>query len=510
MTASSDALSDSSASHPAARRLHRLWAEIHDLSTVGDLLDWDEETQLPAGAHAARARVSGTVAALKHRKLLDPELADTLDACAEEAAESSVLAAQVREARRTVDRAARVPEPLVKAISETRTLATQAWRRAREERDFPLLAPQLDRLVALKRDEAQAIAAGSPPYDALIQEFEPGATEAELTPLFADLRERLVPLVQAVRESGCEVDESPARGRFPAERQESFGRQLATAVGFRFDRGRLDLSTHPFCMGLHPTDVRLTWRYQENDFRPAVFGVLHETGHGLYEQGLPIEWEGTPLGTHASLGVHESQSRLWENHVGRSRGFWRWALPLFRTAFPDAGSVDLDALWRALHTVKPSFIRVEADEATYNLHILVRFELERALFAGDLEVDELPAAWDDRYEASLGIRPPDPAQGVLQDIHWPQALFGYFPTYTLGNLAAAQLYEAAEETLGDLEAAFAHGELQPLLEWLREHIHRHGARYPAPDLIERATGKPLAADALMAHLQRNAAEVYGI
>lgn len=525
MIAPSDIPCESSTLSSVAQRLHRLWAEIHDLATVGDLLDWDEETQLPDGAHAARGRVSGTVAALRHRKLLDPELADILDACADsddeddELGGGSVLAAQVREARREVERAARVPETLVKAISETRTLATQAWRRARKENDFPLLAPHLERLVELKREEARAIArpaetddggGGSRPYDALLDVFEPGATEAALTPLFADLRERLVPLVQAVRECGLEVDESPARGRFPADRQESFGRQLATAIGFRFDRGRLDLSTHPFCMGLHPTDVRLTWRYQEDDFRPAVFGVLHETGHGLYEQGLPLDWEGTPVGTHASLGIHESQSRLWENHVGRSRGFWRWALPLFRTAFPDAGAVDLDGLWRALHTVRPSFIRVEADEATYNLHILVRFELERALFAGDLEVADLPAAWDDRYQVLLGIRPPDPARGVLQDIHWPQALFGYFPTYTLGNLAAAQLYEAAEETLGDLEPAFARGELQPLLEWLRERIHRHGARYPAPELIKRATGKPLAADALMAHLRRNAAEVYGI
>lgn len=501
---------DGAGASAAERRLYELWTEIRDLEAVGELLDWDEETQLPRCGHEARGRVSATLAAVRHRKLLDPELAETLDTCAVLAEDGSVLAAQVRRARHDVDRAVRVPEALIKAISETRTSATQSWRRAREQKDFRLLAPHLEQLIDLKREQAAALAGDGPPYDTLIQEFEPGATEARLRPLFTELETRLAPLVQAVRESGVTVDESPARGRFPADRQEDFGRQLATAVGFDFDRGRLDLSTHPFCMGLHPTDVRLTWRYQEDDFRPAVFGVLHETGHGLYEQGLPPVWDRTPLGTHVSLGIHESQSRLWENHVGRSRGFWRWALPRFRTVFPDADAVELDALWRALHTVRPTFIRVEADEATYNLHILVRFELERTLFSGDLEVAELPDAWDDLYEKLLGIRPEDPAQGVLQDIHWPQALFGYFPTYTLGSLAAAQLFEAAGEDLGDLETAFSRGELTPLLDWMRERIHRHGARYPAPELIERATGRPLSADPLMTHLESNAAEVYGV
>lgn len=496
---------------PAAeRRLYELWTEIRDLEAVGELLDWDEETQLPRRGHEARGQMSATLAAVRHRKLLDPELAETLDACADLAEDDSVLAAQVRRARHEVDRAVRVPESLVKAISETRSTATQAWRQARQEKDFRLLSTHLELLIDLKRREAKALAGDGPAYDALVQEFEPGATEAELTPLFTELETRLAPLVQAVRESGVTVDESPARGRFPADRQEALGRQLATAVGFDFDRGRLDLSTHPFCMGLHPTDVRLTWRYQEDDFRPALFGVLHETGHGLYEQGLPRKWVRTPLGTHVSLGIHESQSRLWENHVGRSRGFWRWALPRFRTAFAEADTVELDALWRALHTVRPTFIRVEADEATYNLHILVRFELERRLFAGGLEVADLPAAWDDLYETLLGIRPEDPAQGVLQDIHWPQGLFGYFPTYSLGNLAAAQLFEAARDDLGDLEEAFSRGELMPLLDWMRERVHRHGACYPAPELIEQATGRPLSADPLMTHLESNAAEVYGV
>ena len=300
------------------------------------------------------------------------------------------------------------------------------------------------------------------------------------------------------------------RARFPQEQQRRFGLGLAAAIGFDFDAGRLDTTTHPFCIGIDRRDVRLTWRSQARDFRSAVFGILHEAGHGLYEQGLPAEWERTPLGGAVSYGVHESQSRLLENHVGRSRGFWTWAMPRYCEAFPEADVIGVDELWPLLHSVKPSLIRVEADEATYNLHIVVRFEVERALFSGQVDVGGLPAMWDDLSEEILGIRPDNVAVGLLQDIHWSQGMFGYFPTYTLGNLMAAQLFSAAGRDLGDLEAAFAAGEFLPLLDWLRQRIHRHGGRYEAADLIERATGQPLAADDLLAYLRANTEEAYGI
>jgi carboxypeptidase Taq len=494
-------------------RLAELWGEIRDLQAAEELLDWDQETYMPPGGQQARGRTAATLAGLRHRRLTSPELQEVLAACEEAAAagpEGEVLAAQVHSARLDVDRAVRLPESLVQALARARSSCGAAWRQAREAADFGLLAAELRRLVGLKREEAAALAPEGGLYDALLQQFEPGATQAQLVPLFADLRRRLVPLVEAVRQTGRVIDESPARGRFDRSGQLAFGRGLAEALGFDFEHGRIDASTHPFCLGVDRTDVRLTWRYQEDDFRPAVFGILHETGHGLYEQGLPERWDRTPLGRHVSLGVHESQSRLWENHVGRSRGFWRWALPRFRETFPGAAAPDLDALWAALHTVKPSLIRVEADEATYNLHIVIRFELERALIAGDLEVDDLPGAWNDLYRELLGLVPPDDALGVLQDIHWPQGMFGYFPTYTLGTLAAAQLFAAAERDLGDLEEAFARGELRPLLGWLREKIHRAGSRWPAPELIERATGRPLGADDLMTHLETHAAAVYGV
>ncbi|MCP4661450.1 MAG: carboxypeptidase M32 [bacterium] len=492
----------------AEQRLYALWAECRDLQATEDLLHWDQETYMPERGHTGRGKLMATVAGLKHRCLTSPELQEALRTCAETAAEGSLLAAQIRCARYEVDRAVRIPEKLAREIAEAKTAGLVAWERARAAADFAQFHQPLQRLVRLRREEAAAIAPDGNAYDALLDYWEPGATEAELQPLFARLREELSPLVQTVVSSGVEVDESPVRGRFPGDRQLALGRRAAAAIGFDFAAGRLDPSTHPFCIGAHPDDVRLTYRFQEDDFRPSLFGILHEAGHGLYEQGLAAEWQRTPIGDAVSMVVHESQSRLWENHVGRSRGFWRWALPHYRDAFPDAPQVDVDSLWPALHTVKPSLIRVEADEATYNLHIVVRFEIERDLIAGRIEVGDLPEVWNDRYEELVGIRPPDAAAGVLQDIHWGQGSFGYFPTYTLGNLAAAQLFAAAGRELGDLEAAFAEGEFGPLLDWLRTRIHHPGGRYTASELIARTTGKALAPDDLLDHLRQTTEQAY--
>ncbi len=493
----------------AERRLYELWGEIRDLGAAGDLLDWDQETNMPAAGVEARGKVVATLAGLKHRALTSPELRDVLDVCAVAAQQGSALAAQVRCARHEVDRAAKVPRALTREIAEAGVNGLEAWRQAREAADFSLFEAQLEHMVELKRRQAAAIEPDGNAYDALLHGYEPGISEAELEPLFSELKEALIPLVRSVVARVAEVDETPAEGDFPAERQSSFGRFLAGAIGFDFASGRLDESTHPFCVGINNGDVRMTWRYDAGDFRPAVFGVLHETGHGLYEQGLPSALERTPAGEAVSLGVHESQSRLWENHVGRSRGFWSWALPHYRKAFPGAPAAEVENIWPLLHTVKPSLIRVEADEATYNLHIVARFELERAIFAGELEVRDLPAAWNDLYQQLLGIRPANVADGLLQDIHWSQGMFGYFPTYTLGTMAAAQLFAAAERDLGDLEAAFAAGKFSALLAWMRRNVHAHASRYPAPELVERATGKPLSADDLLAYLRKTTREVYG-
>jgi carboxypeptidase Taq len=491
-------------------RLADLWGEIRDLEAVEALAEWDQETQMPPGGVEGRARVAATLAAVKHAKLTSPALADAVAATAAAAAPGSVEEAQAAEARRQVDRASKVPAALAAALAAARSTGVAAWQQARERRDFARFAPHLAHLVDLKRQEAAALAPAGRPYDALLDDYEPGATEAELAPLFATLRRELSSLVRVAAEGGHEVDESPAHGSFPAELQRQLGHAVAQAVGFDFAAGRLDRSAHPFCQRIHDGDVRLTWRFQEDDFRPAFFGILHETGHGLYEQGLPREWSGTPLGATVSLGIHESQSRLWENQVGRSRAFWRWALPRFTAAFPESAATSVERLWPALHTARPTPIRVEADEATYNLHVIVRFEIERELFAGRLEVAELPGRWNDLYDELLGIRPADDAEGVLQDIHWSMGSFGYFPTYTLGTLAAAQLFAAARAQLGDLEDGLAAGDFAPLLAWLREHVHRHGSRYRPGDLIARATGKPLAPDDFLTYLREVTAEVYAL
>lgn len=493
----------------AERRLDELWGEIRDLSAAGDLLEWDQDTNMPPAGIEARGKMVATLEGLKHRCLKSKELQEVLEICADGAPEGSLLAAQVRRARIDVDRAVLVPQTLVQELAEAGVKGFGSWRRARAAADFSLFADDLAHMVDLRRQEAAAMAPGGAAYDVMLGKFEPGTSEAELKPLFDGLRDQLLPLVRSVVDSGATVDETAAEGDYPPDRQRDFGRFLAAGIGFDFESGRLDESTHPFCIGIDRGDVRMTWRYEENDFRAAVFGILHESGHGMYEQGLPAEWRRSPVGSVVSLGIHESQSRLWENHVGRSLGFWRWALPHYREAFPNAPASDVETIWRLLHTVKPSLIRVEADEATYNLHVIVRFEIERRLFGGQLEVAELPAAWDDLYEELLGVRPPDAALGVLQDIHWSQGMFGYFPTYTLGTMAAAQLFAAAARELGDLEAAFARGEFQPLLAWLRQNIHRHGSRYCARELIERATGRPLAPDDLLAYLRGTTEEVYG-
>jgi carboxypeptidase Taq len=496
--------------HPAYPRFVEIWGELADLEAAEQLLEWDQDTTMPAGGVEGRARVSGTLARVRHERLSSPELAALAEELAKEAPAGSIEAIQAAEAFRSIRQAERVPVALRAALAQTRSRAHAAWEDARKRSDFSLFEPQLAHLVALKREEATALADGGEPYDALLDLYERGATSAGLAPLFTELRRELGRIVHAVADSGAELDTSVLQGDFPVDAQRRLGLEIAEALGFDFACGRLDTSAHPFCITIHSGDVRLTCRWQEDDFLPALFGILHEVGHGLYEQGLPEAWRRTPLGAAVSLGIHESQSRLWENHVGRSRAFLRWLLPHLRQTFPVFVGTRVDRLWPLLHRVQPSLIRTEADETTYNLHVLIRFEIERALFSGDLRVAELPGAWDDLYAEVLGIRPGNAAEGVLQDVHWAMGSFGYFPTYTLGTLAAAQLFAAAERSLPGLEDDLAHGHFAPLLGWLREHVHQHASRYTPAELIERATGKPLSAADFLTYIKQVTHEVYGL
>jgi carboxypeptidase Taq len=484
------------------------------LGSCGAVLHWDHQTYMPPKGGAHRAEQLGLLAGLCHGQFTEPEIGDLLS-LAETGefarASGSTVAVNLREIRRAYDRATRIPAALVQELARTSTLAQDVWVEARKASDFGRFRPWLEKLVGLKREEAQAVGRGGALYDALLEEYEPGETAARLTQVFAELRTALVDLVGRIAASGKRPDLAVLHRAYPIAAQEAFGKAVVTAFGFDFQAGRLDVTTHPFCSGIGPGDTRLTTRYNLHDFGDAFFSILHEAGHGLYDQGLDPEQYGTPMGEAASLGIHESQSRLWENFVGRSRAFWDYWLPRARQVFPDAlAGVGLDGFVFAINDVRPSLIRVDADEATYNLHIVLRFELEQALIAGDLVVADLPAAWNERMMRDLGSAPPDDAQGCLQDIHWSGGSFGYFPTYTLGNLYAAQFFAKAQAELGDLEEQFRRGEFLPLKEWLNQKIHREGQRNRAVDLVAAVTGEPLNPAYLLRHLQKKLGALYGV
>jgi carboxypeptidase Taq len=484
------------------------------LGSCSALLGWDEQTYMPRGGAQARGEVAALLAGLGHERATDPAIADRLaDVEGSElvADPTSPEAADAREWRRDFDRATRLPRALVEEEARATTLAQQAWAEARRARDFARFQPWLETTLHLKRREAACLGSGPEDYDALLDDYEPGARAEALARLFARLRDALVPLIVAIADAPTKADVAVLRREYPVDRQRIVGEAMAAAVGFDFERGRLDETEHPFCSDIAPGDCRITTRYDPRDFGDAFFSILHEVGHGLYEQGLdPARW-GTPMGRAVSLGVHESQSRLWENAVGRGRPFWTHAYPLVRRVFRDAlHDVDLDRFHLAVNHVEPSLIRVQADEVTYNLHIIVRFELERALLSGDLAVGDLPGAWAEKYRAYLGVAPEHDAEGCLQDIHWSAGLFGYFPTYTLGNVLAAQLFAKAGAEMPDLPEQFARGDFGQLLGWLRDRVHRQGQRFRSAALVEYATGSPLDPQPLVDSLTSKYRELYRI
>jgi carboxypeptidase Taq len=390
-----------------------------------------------------------------------------------------------------------------------------AWRAAREADDFAAFAPWLEKLLDLNRRTAEhlGVPEGGDAYDALLEGYEPGMRAAELDRLFAELREGLVPLIAELRESGRAPDVAWMRIPLPVAEQEAYNRMVVERMGFDLAAGRLDVSTHPFCEGAGPGDTRLTTRYDESRLLSALHGTMHEVGHGLYEQGLPKAARfGEPLAESASMGVHESQSRLWENFVGRGRPFWSWALGELKRSVSDprVQEMEVDTIYRGLNAVEPGLIRIESDEATYNLHIMLRFDLERALLRGDLSVADLPGAWNDRIRTDLGLEVPDDRSGVLQDIHWSMGAIGYFPTYALGNLYAAQLWEAVRRDRQGLDDELEAGRFEGLLGWLRENVHAHGRRFPAPELIRRAAGADLTPQPLLRYLGDKLRGVYGV
>jgi carboxypeptidase Taq len=483
------------------------------LASCVALLAWDEETYMPRGGVAHRGNQLALLAGLQHKRATDPRLGELLDEVEGSPLVGdplSVAAVNVREIRRTVTRLTRLPRRLVEEIARTTSFGQEAWYTAYRKSDFAHIRPWLEKVLSLKRQEAECLGDNAVPYDALLEEYEPGARSGEVAQLFVALHRDLVPLLAAVSASPRRRDASILRRDYPVKRQRVFGEAVAIAVGFDFRRGRLDIAAHPSFGSVGPYDCRITTRFSPH-FSDAFFALLHEVGHGLYEQGLDPAHYGTPLGEAASLGVHESQSRLWENTVGRSLPFWEHFFPRARQVFPEAlAGVTLGDFYAAVNQVAPSLNRVRADEVTYNLHILVRFELEQALVSGDLPVADLPEAWNAAYRHHLGITPANDAEGCLQDGHWGAGLIGYFPTYTLGNVFAAQLFARADRDLGGLKGPFARGDMDGLLRWLRARVHCQGRRYPAAKLIEHATGSPPDHRPLVEALRRKYGELYGL
>ena len=494
------------------------------LGSVNALLNWDQETYMPAAGAAHRAEQQSMLAELVHERMTSKRIGELLKACEADQSlvgkESSETARNIREMRRDYDLATKLPGSLVAELAKVGSQAQEVWKHARANDDFKSFAPWLDRMMSLSRQKAECygVKAGGELYDALLDEYEPGMTAREVESIFTPLRERLTDLIGRVAKSGKKIDTSCIEVKVDPKLQHEFGLQILKAIHFDLDAGRLDVTTHPFCSGMAPGDTRLTTRYRGEKFTDALYGTMHEAGHGLYEQGLPKLGSGkkpghfgTPLGDSISLGIHESQSRMWENFVGRSKPFWKWALPRANKAFEGAlKGVTVNEMFAAVNTTSPSLIRVEADEGTYNMHVMIRFELERALLHGDLAVKDLPAAWNEKYKSYLGVKVPDDRRGCLQDVHWSFGLIGYFPTYTLGNLYSAQFWETILTEIPDLEDQMAKGEIGQLREWLRDKIHKHGKRYRAAELCKKVTGKPLSADPLLRHLSSRAGAVYGV
>jgi carboxypeptidase Taq len=475
-------------------------------------LGWDERTYLPPKGQAFRGEQLALLARLSHERLTAPEIGDFLDkAEADNYPADSLEAANIRGIRRIYNRAVKVPTRLVEALARATSAGQNAWEAARKNDDFPSFRPHLEAILKLKREEAEAVGYQEHPYDALLDEFEPGATTRELKQVFAGLQKELVPLIAAIIQSGKKAPIEIIQRGYQVDQQRALCEKITQQVGFDREAGRLDVTVHPFCSGIAPGDVRITTRYNPKLFTEAFFGTLHEVGHGLYEQNLPHDQFGLPGGTACSVGIHESQSRLWENLVGRSRAFWEFCWKPTRETFPAVlADVTLDQFYAAINDVRPSFIRIEADEATYNLHILLRFELEQALLTGDLTANDLPGAWNDRFHQLFGLTVPNDQLGCLQDVHWSAGLIGYFPTYTLGNLYASQFFEQAGKELTDLDSSFRKGEFGPLRAWLIQKIHQQGQRFPAAELCRRNTGQALSSSALLRHLKGKFGPLYGV
>ena len=500
--------------HDKLNELKRQLTEVDDLASAAELLMWDQQTQMPPGGAEARGRQMATLQRLAHEKFTDERIGYLLDDLSREAGDlpyASDEAALLRVTRRKYDEATRIPADFVAQVVSHGSATFNLWTTARPANDFPALRPYLEKTLELSLVYADYFPGYAEAIDVFIDRSDYGMNAASVGQIFDQLRAELMPLVQAIGRQPV-TDDSALHRHYPEAAQLAFGEEVARQLGYDFSRGRQDKTFHPFATKFSINDVRITTRVNEHFLNEGLFGTIHEVGHAMYEQGVAQALEATPLAGGTSAGVHESQSRLWENLVGRSHNFWEHFFPALQAAFPaQLSDVSLETFYRAINRVEPSLIRVEADEVTYNLHVMLRFDLERALLNGKLAVAHLPAAWNGRMESDLGLTPPDDRDGVLQDVHWFDSLIGGgFQGYTLGNVMSAQFFAAAQATHPEIPDQIRAGSFDTLRGWLTENIYRHGMKFTASELVERATGGPLAIEPYMTYLVGKYGELYGL
>lgn len=494
------------------QQLKTILAEIADLNYASALLGWDQQTYMPPGGAEGRGNQLALLGRLAHERGTSPELGKLLDELGPYAATlgpDSDDARLVKVSTRDFNKAARVPSSHIVEFARVTTLAQQAWMEARQKSDFFIFQPHLEKIVALRQEYAAFFPGFEHPYDALLDDFEPGMKTADVKFIFEGLRAKQVELIKAIA-ARPQVDDSFLHQPFDETKQWSFGEEVITRFGYDWKRGRQDKAAHPFTTEFGVNDVRITTRLDPNFLNMMLFGTMHECGHALYGQGVAPELERTGMERGASLAVHESQSRLWENLVGRSLPFWEHFYPRLQQVFPQLENVPLQKFYKGINKVAPSLIRVEADEATYNLHIMLRLEIEIALLEGKAAVKDLPALWNAKMQEYLSVSPPDDARGVLQDIHWSGGMLGYFSTYALGNLISAQLWEKIVQDIPDLSEQIRAGKFEELLAWLREKIHRHGAKFEPQELVQKVTGSRIDPAAYVRYLTKKFGEIYDL
>jgi len=498
---------------PDSQKLYDTYKSIQqkgqDLNSAAALLEWDQEVYMPPKSADFRARQLSTLASMSHELLTGNELEDAITQLAKANDLSDEQQANIRLSKEDLDKNKKLPAEFVEALSRQTSECFNAWIAARKKNDYSIFAPSLAKMIALKQQQAKLYGDYAHPYDALLDDYEKGATVAMLDELFAKIKEQLPPLLAKIKQA-AQVSNDCFHQHFAKQQQWDFSLDVLTKMGYDMEAGRQDYAEHPFTTSFSATDVRITTRVDEDNYASMLWSTIHEGGHALYEQGLPEEQYGLPLGSAASLGIHESQSRFWENCVGRSKDFWQHFYPILQRRFPEQlSNVSRDTFYKAMNRVEPSLIRTEADEVTYHFHVMIRYEIEKGLLENKIDVKDLPQVWNDLYEKYLGVRPADDKTGILQDVHWSHGSFGYFPTYSLGSFYAAQFYHQVQKEISDIGVQITKGDFRQLLQWLREHIHIHGRRYTSEELCERITGQRLDTNHFLQYINNKYSGIYG-